>query len=276
MVTQAEYLKKFDEAYKVGAVAKKLSENLPKFAMWLMRFPTENGKPDGKKRKDHKGTAFIMLNQERSVISTGGGKGQGPQANSTGGRGLKFYAYVRLRLSRISSEVIERKDPQTGRKKKFQYGNVTEVKVVKAKADAKQGHSGNIFIRYGVGVDDVYSIIESGTAQGIISKDGNYLSYGGERFQGREKFRMFLVSNPKILAEIKEKVIQALMDDAPTALTDEELSEEDAIEQSVAAMFDDDGEEIEKDDGDNPKEVVVEAEDLSFIDKEVEGEDDEE
>jgi recombination protein RecA len=273
MVPKAEFEKKFDDAYKVGAVAKKLSENLPKFAMWLMRFPTENGKPDGKKRKDHLGTTFILLNQERAVISTGG-KGQGPQKNSTGGAGLKFYAYVRLRLSRISSEVVERKDPQTGKKKKFQYGNITEVKVVKAKADAKQGHSGNIFIRYGIGVDDVYSIIESGAAQGVIIKDGAWFSYNGERYQGREKLRTFLMANPKLLAEVREKVIQSIMNDAPVALSDEELSEEDAIEQSVAAMFDDDGEEADKEDGDSPKEVVIEAEDFAFIDKDGEGGDD--
>ena len=64
------------------------------------------------------------------------------------------------------------------------------------------------------------------------------------------------------------------MNDAPVALSDEELSEEDAIEQSVSAMFDDDGEEVEKDgDGDSPKEVIVEAEDLAFIDED-KGEDD--
>ena len=97
-----------------------------------------------------------------------------------------------------------------------------------------------------LGVDDVYSIIESGAAQGVIIKDGAWFSYNGERDQGREKLRTFLMANPKLLAEVREKVIQSIMNDAPVALSDEELSEEDAIEQSVAAMFDDDGEEAER------------------------------
>ena len=264
MTPKAEFDKKFDDAAKVGAVAKKLSENIPKFARWLSDFPTENGKPDGRPRKDHPGTAILLLNQERSVISTGGG-GHGPDTNSAGGRALKFYAYVRLRLSRISSEMIERKDPQTGKKRKFPYGNLTNVKVVKAKADAKQGHSANIFIRYGYGVDDVYSIIESGIAQGVIQREGAYYSYNNERVQSRDKFRLYLMSNAKLLAEVKYKVLQAVINDAPTAVSDDEMSEEDALEQSISAAFDDD-DEGSKDD--SPSEVVVDADDVpDFEDK---------
>jgi recombination protein RecA len=265
MVPKAEFDKKIDEAAKVGAVAKKLSENIPKFALWLSKYPTEGGKAEGKTRKDHPGTSVILLNQERSVISTSGG-GHGPETNSAGGRAIKFYAYVRLRLTRISSEMIERKDSQSGKKKKFPYGNLTSVKVVKAKADAKQGHSANIFIRYGFGVDDVYSIIESGAANGIISKDGAYFSYSNERFQGRDKFRAYLLANPKVLEEVKTKVIQAIVDGAPTAVSDEELSDEDTIEQSISASFDDDDEGE-----DSPKEVVHDGtEDFAAIDADIE------
>jgi len=244
MVPKAEFEKKIDDAAKVGAVAKKMAETLPKFALWLMKFPTEGTGEAKKTRKDHPGTAIILLNQERASINTGGGQSHGgPETNTSGGKALKYFAYVRLRLSRISSETIEKKDPLTGKKKKFPYGNLTNVRMIKSKADAKQGHSANIFIRYGFGVDDAYSMIESGIVHGVIVREGAYYSYEGQRIQSRDKFRQFLLSNPKVYEEVKNKVIQAILDAAPQVVADEELSDEDMISAQVEAEFGDEGEE---------------------------------
>jgi recombination protein RecA len=260
MVPKAEFEKKIDETAKIGAVAKKLSENLPKFALWLMKFPQEGTGENKKTRKDHPGTAIVLLNQERATISAGGSHG-GPETNTAGGKALKYIAYVRLRLSRISSEMIERKDPITGKKKKFPYGNMTSVRMIKSKADAKQGHSANIFIRYGYGVDDVYSIIESGIATGIVVRDGAYYSYGSERVQSRDKFRAYLLANPKLLAEVRSKVVQAIIDNAPQAVSDEELSDEDEISAQVEAEFGDDDDD--EGGGTTTTEDIVEAEDVA-------------
>jgi recombination protein RecA len=240
MVPKAEFEKKIDDAAKVGAVAKKMAETLPKFALWLMKFPAEGTGEAKKPRKDHPGTAIILLNQERASINTGGQSHGGPETNTSGGKALKYFAYVRLRLSRISSETIERKDPLTGKKKKFPYGNLTNVRMIKSKADAKQGHSANIFIRYGFGVDDAYSIIESGIVHGVIVREGAYYSYEGQRIQSRDKFRQYLIANPKVYEEIKNKVIQAILDAAPQVVADEELTDEDAIQAEIEAEFGDD------------------------------------
>jgi hypothetical protein len=143
----------------------------------------------------------------------------------------------------------------TGKKRKFPYGSITSVKMVKDKADAKQGHSANIFIRYGYGVDDVYSVIESGVAIGVIERNGAYYSYMGEHRTGsRDKFRAYLLANPKLLEEVKRKVIQAILDSAPQAVSDDELDEEAEITQMVQSEFGDD--EDEEDDGEG-KEVVL-------------------
>ena len=64
------------------------------------------------------------------------------------------YASLRLRFTRTGSEFIERKDPMTGKVKKFPYGNKTQVKVVKNKLDGTQGQTGEFFIRYGFGLDN--------------------------------------------------------------------------------------------------------------------------
>jgi recombination protein RecA len=241
MVPAAEFEKKIDEAAKVGAVAKKMAENLPKFALWLRKHPME-GKGETKRTiPDHPGTAIILLNQERASIQTGGGGHGAPETNTSGGKALKYFAYVRLRLAKYSTESIERTDPMTGKKRKFPYGSITNVKMIKDKADAKQGHSANIFIRYGFGVDDVYSIIESGVATGVIERNGAYYSYNGEhRTASRDKFRAYLLANTKLLEEVKAKVVKAILDSAPQALSDDELDDEDEITQMVQSEFGED------------------------------------
>lgn len=254
MVPAAELDKKISDAAKVGVVAAKMAINLPKFALWLAKHPQEGGEVK-KPVKGALGTALVFLNQERAVISTGGG--HGPETNSAGGKALKFFAYYRLRLTRISSDMIERKDPLTGKKRKFPYGNQTSVKVVKAKADAKQGMSANIFIRYGYGVDDVYSVIETGVVNGLVQKEGAYYAYGGERVQSRDKFRALLLANPKLYDELKTKVVNAIVSMAPTAVADEELSEEDALLEGMESELD--GLDVAL--GKTEEELVIEAED---------------
>ena len=228
MVPELELEKKIDEVAKVGAVAKKMSETLPKFALWLMKYPVDGTGENARSRKDAPGTALILLNQERATINTSGGHGQ-PEPNTSGGKALKYYAYVRLRLSRKSSEMIERKDPSTGKKKKYPYGNVTIIKMVKSKADAKQGHSAEIFIRFGYGVDDAYSVIESGVGVGVIKREGAYYSYGTTRIQGRDKFRQYLLSDAAVFTVVKTAVSEALIACAPSAIADEDISEDDAL-----------------------------------------------
>lgn len=262
MVPADELAKKIDDVAKVGAVAKKMSETLPKFALWLMKYPMEGSGESKKSKKDAPGTALILLNQERATINTGGGHGA-PEPNTAGGKALKYFAYVRLRLARISSEMIERKDPISGKKKKFPYGNVTAIKMVKSKADAKQGHSANIFIRYGYGVDDVYSVIESGVATGVIRRDGAYYSYENERYQGRDKFRMALIGNAALFRAVKDQVSEALIAQAPTAIADEELSDEDSILEDITDAF---GESPDVAEEPKVEETVVDAADAAELD----------
>ena len=133
--------------------------------------------------------------------------------------------------------------------------------MVKSKADAKQGHSGNIFIRYGYGVDDIYSVIESGVATGVVKRDGAYYSYNNERVQGRDKMRAYFLSNAAIFEDAKLKVSEALIAQAPSAISDEELSDEDAIMEDLEDAF---GETDEKEDAPTT-EVVIDAADAADL-----------
>jgi recombination protein RecA len=226
MVPKAEFEKGFEDAAKIGAVAAQFSRVLPKFASWLQKFPLEAGSTDittAKSDKTHPGTALVFINQTRALIQTGGyGGGGGDAENTSGGKALKFFAYLRLRTSRIKAEMIERVDTMSGKKRRFPYGNVTDVRVIKSKIDAKQGHSTQIFIRYGVGIDDYFSIIETGVVHKIIKKEGAFYSLGDQRFQGRDKFRSYLIAQPRVFEALRTKLAGSVNATAVTVLEPDE------------------------------------------------------
>jgi recombination protein RecA len=237
MVPKDELVKGFDDAAKIGAVARQFSMVLPKFVTWLQKFPElpeAKGKPD----PNHPGTALVFINQTRALIQTSG-HGHGGDENTSGGKALKFYAYLRLRASRIKSEFIERKDQMTGKKRRFPYGNVTDVKVIKSKIDAKQGHSTSMFIRYGVGIDDYYSIIETGVVHKVIKREGAFYTLQKERFQGKDKLRKYLVENPKVFDALRTQlalsVNAAAVDAGDDIGEDDELLEGFDLDDSSAA-----------------------------------------
>ncbi len=243
MVPSAELEKAVGDVAKVGGIAKPMAENLPKFALWLSKYPMDKetkapiaGKP---------GTALVFINQTRANIQTSGGGG-GPSENTSGGKALKFFSYVRLQLTRIGSEYIVKNDPLTGKEKRIPYGNQTKVKCVKSKIDAKQGHEVEIFIRYGYGIDNYYSLIQTGQAHGLIKKEGAWLTYGGERYHGRDKMRAALIDNPRVWDEMVKRVTAAVLSTAETLIDDDELSEEDRlIADMQKEMGDDDDDDDE-------------------------------
>jgi recombination protein RecA len=237
MVPKDELIKGFDDAAKIGAVARQFSMVLPKFVTWLQKHPMVPGEKE-KSDPSHPGTALVFINQTRALIQTSGG-GHGGDENTSGGKALKFYAYLRMRSSRIKSEFIERKDTMTGKKRRFPYGNVTDVKIVKSKVDAKQGHSTQIFIRYGVGIDDYYSVIETGVVHKVIRRDGAYYTLKDARFQGKDKLRKYLIENPKVYDTLRTQLAQsvnaAAVDAGDDIGEDDELLEGFDLDDSSAA-----------------------------------------
>jgi recombination protein RecA len=206
MVPKSELEKSLKDPATIGALARAMSLNLPKIGVWLHK-PEYTNNPLG--------TAVIFINQERALISTGPGA-RGGGVNTAGGKALKFYAYLRLKFTRLRSDMVEKKDKFTGKKKRYPFGNHTQVKVVKSKIDAKQGFTSDIFIRYGQGIDDHYSIIEAGSNNKVIQKKGGWFHYNGEKYQGRESLRQALLSNPKLFQEIRASVLEAVRDQTTT------------------------------------------------------------
>ena len=224
MVSAAEMEKGFSEADRVGERARKLASALPKIAR-ILHAPAKYG---------NQGTALVFINQTRANI----GGGPGSSASTSGGYALKFFAYLRLMATRIGSEYVEQVDPLTKKKVRKPYGNKTQVKVIKSKVDAKQGHTAEIFIRFGQGIDDYYSIISTGLSYGIIKKGGSYYDYGDHHIQGREKFRSLLMDNPKLFEEVREKILKAIRSQASDAIIEDE--NEDELEDLITSVSDED------------------------------------
>lgn len=138
------------------------------------------------------GTTVIFINQLRMKI----GVMFGSPETTTGGNALKFYASVRLDIRRLAAikngeQVI---------------GNRTRVKVVKNKV-APPFREVEFDILYGLGVQKDGELIDIGVDMGIIEKSGSWLSYAGQKIgQGRDNAKQYFMDNPKILAEIEEKI----------------------------------------------------------------------
>ena len=137
-------------------------------------------------------TVLIFINQLREKI----GVMFGNPETTTGGRALKFYASVRLDIRRI--ENIK----QDGEVK----GNRVRVKVIKNKV-APPFREAEFDVVYGEGISKAGNILDMAVNMDIIEKSGSWFSYNGERIgQGRENIKKVLQENPKMLAEVEEKV----------------------------------------------------------------------
>jgi recombination protein RecA len=220
MVPQAELEKPAGDVARIGAVASALSSNLPKIVGWL-------GSKDPKISRNPLGTALILLNQIRATIQTGGHAPPGEGDNTSGGKALKYYSYLRIKFTRTRSESVKKKDPMGGKERTYNYGNHTQVKLVKSKVDGKQGFTTDIFIRFNYGIDDAYSLIEAGVNNHLVSKSGAFYEYAGEKYQGKDKLRKYFLDNPKSFGDLRKKILLAVRADDVDCKTAEE--EEDAL-----------------------------------------------
>lgn len=116
------------------------------------------------------------------------------------GRALKFYSSVRLDVRRTESlkqggEVV---------------GNHVRVKVVKNKI-APPFTEAEFDIMFGKGISTEGEAIDLGAKYGIVDKSGSWYAYAGEKIgQGRENAKNYLLDNPDVFEEIREKIMEAV------------------------------------------------------------------
>lgn len=136
-------------------------------------------------------TLIIFINQLRMKI----GVMFGNPETTTGGNALKFYASVRIEIRRGAQ--IKDKDETIG--------NNVNVKIVKNKV-APPFRTVEFDIIYGEGISKTGELIDLGIKAGLIEKSGAWLSYKGERWQGRENARVFLRENQAVADEIEQQI----------------------------------------------------------------------
>jgi recombination protein RecA len=140
-------------------------------------------------------STVIFINQLRMKI----GVMFGNPETTTGGNALKFYASLRMDIRRISQ--IKAGDAVIG--------NRTRVKVVKNKI-APPFREAEFDIMYNEGISKEGDVLDLAVGKEIVEKSGAWFAYGGEKIgQGREASKQYLRDNPKVMAEIAKKVIEA-------------------------------------------------------------------
>lgn len=140
-------------------------------------------------------TCIIFINQLREKVGVMFGN---PEVTA-GGKALKFYASVRIDVRK--SDAL--KDGGVA------YGNHTKAKIVKNKV-APPFKTAEFDIIYGKGISNASCMVDLGVAYDVLTKSGSWFSYNGEKIaQGREKCVDYIESNPDVMQEIKERILEA-------------------------------------------------------------------
>ncbi len=165
-------------------------------------------------------TLCIFTNQLREKI----GVMFGNPETTPGGRALKFYASVRLSISRTGAI----KDPSGA-----VTGNHTRAKVVKNKV-APPFTEAEFDILYAKGIDWFGSVLDAAVKLNVVSKRGSWLNYGVEQIgQGAAAATEFLAQHPdvtdRIVADIKKIVKPGVSGEEP-ALAEDDAGNADSAE----------------------------------------------
>jgi recombination protein RecA len=115
---------------------------------------------------------------------------------TSGGNALKFYASVRIEVTRIGSKS----------KGDVKVSNTTKAKVVKNKL-APPFRTAEFDIVFGVGIDWAGELIDAAVAKGLISKSGAWYKYNDENVaMGKVNAATWLRENEEVAAELRSKL----------------------------------------------------------------------
>jgi recombination protein RecA len=144
------------------------------------------------------GVLLIFINQWREKIGVMFGDARVP----TGGNALKFYASVRLEVSRSTTEA---NSVNEGEEK---IGNLTKVKVLKNKV-APPFRTCEFNIMYGKGIWKEEELLNVGVDKKVITKAGSHYSYKEVKLgQGKAACCQLLSENPELFNEIRMEILK--------------------------------------------------------------------
>lgn len=215
------------------------------------------------------GSCVLFLNQMRDKI---GAMGYNEETikSTVGGNALKYWAAVRMMLTPKTSMKAKVFNPITKEQEEVQIATDVRVKIIKDKLAPHQGHVGLITIRYGVGVDELLTMMNVAEAYNIISKTKNakkqdiysFVSPSTSRRIeeiGLEKFRLALRRDSDSLQDMlslaQEKIIHGYK-----IIDDEQLA---SLAQGSVTIANHDSDDTDDDNDDYAKNDVTENPDYS-------------
>jgi recombination protein RecA len=138
-------------------------------------------------------TAVIFINQIRDKI----GVMYGSPETTPGGRALKFYSSCRIDVRRISQ--IKDGEEVVGQR--------VRTKIVKNKV-APPFRVAEFDMMHNNGISYEGDLLDLGVAEKVVSRSGSWFKYGEHYLgQGKEKARQFLIDNPNVATELREKIL---------------------------------------------------------------------
>ena len=138
-------------------------------------------------------TCAIFINQIREKI----GVMFGSPETTPGGRALKFYSSVRIDVRKIG----QLKDGEQV------VGQRVKTKIVKNKV-APPFRIAEFDMMHSNGISFEGDVLDLGVVHKIVQRSGAWFKYGSTHLgQGKEKARNFLLENPDVCQEIRNKVL---------------------------------------------------------------------
>jgi len=163
-------------------------------------------------------TCVVFINQIREKV----GVMFGSPETTPGGRALKFYCSCRIDVRRIG-QIKDGEDV---------VGQRVRTKIVKNKV-APPFRVAEFDMMHKDGISYEGDLLDLGLTHKVVARSGAWFRYGDMQLgQGKEKARTFLVENPDITNEIKQKVLEAVGQNG------ENLEPEEAGEESSSGADD--------------------------------------
>jgi recombination protein RecA len=141
-------------------------------------------------------TAVLFINQIREKI----GVMFGTPETTPGGRALKFYSSCRIDMRRIGQ--LKEGEEVVGQR--------VRAKVVKNKT-APPFRVAEFDMMHADGISFEADVLDLAMTHKLVTRVGAWFRYGDLQLgQGREKARQYLKENPRLLAELQQKVLAAM------------------------------------------------------------------
>ncbi len=158
---------------------------------------------------------IIFINQIREKI----GVIYGSPETTPGGRALKFFSSVRMRVAR--GEPIKNGTEQIG--------NRTRVNILKNKV-APPFREAEFDLIFGKGISKCGDILDLAVKQDFIQRGGAWFTVGEERFQGRDNVRGYLEEHPEITDDLELRIRAAYGLDGAVPVEESSAEDDEVLE----------------------------------------------